>query len=61
MSVPEMAMVPARTLTVIRKRERRGLRLNDGVIRARVRATAVLDGQTLCTLWLKFEPKETRP
>jgi hypothetical protein len=55
-----MAMVPARTLTVIRKRERRQLRLDDGVIRARVRATAVLEGQTLCTLWLKFEPKEIR-
>lgn len=57
MLVPEMRRVNGRTIQVIRKQERRALRLDDGVIRCRSRNTFVLDGVVICTLYLKFEPK----
>lgn len=58
MLVPEMRRVNGRTIQVIRKQERRALRLDDGVIRCRSRNTFVLDGVVICTLYLKFDPKE---
>lgn len=57
--VPEMAKVSARTVTVIRRKERRALRLTDGVIRCRIKAGYVDEtGAVICTLFLKFVPKE---
>lgn len=58
-----MAYVNARTIQVIRRKERRALRLDDGVIRCQ-RKTAILleDGETvMCALFLKFVPKKAKP
>lgn len=61
MLLSEMAHVSDRTIQVIRKRERRALRIDDGVIRCRRKATAWLpDGTVRCTLFLKFEPKKEK-
>lgn len=55
----ELAAVPDRTIATIRRRERRALRLPDGVIRVRRKATVWRDDGTVwCTLFLKFETKE---
>ncbi|QNL30040.1 hypothetical protein SEA_RUDY_70 [Microbacterium phage Rudy] len=57
--LPEMAKVNARTVMVIRKRERRALRLDDGVIRCRIKAGYVDEtGAVIATLYLKFDTKE---
>lgn len=61
MLLPEMARVNGRTINVIRKRERRALRLDDGVIRCRRKVAFVIDDTVICTLILKFEPKEAPP
>lgn len=59
MLVPEMRAVHARTIGVIRKKERRALRLEDGTIRCRAKAALHLeDGPVIVTLYLKFDPKE---
>ncbi|QUE25366.1 hypothetical protein SEA_FIZZLES_72 [Microbacterium phage Fizzles] len=59
MLFPEMVAVNVRTITVIRKRERRALRLDDGVIRCRRKGDlmAASDDTVVCTLYLKYEPK----
>lgn len=55
----ELAATPARTIMVIRRRERRALRLDDGVIRCRVKARAwTQSGQEICTLMVRFDRKE---
>ncbi|QNJ55574.1 hypothetical protein SEA_PHINKY_83 [Microbacterium phage Phinky] len=59
--LPEMARVNGRTINVIRKRERRALRLDDGVIRCRRKVAFVVDDTVIVTLFLKFEPKEAPP
>ncbi|QWY80155.1 hypothetical protein SEA_SALLYK_75 [Microbacterium phage SallyK] len=57
--LPEMAKVNARTVMVIRKRERRALRLDDGVIRCRIKAGYVDEtGAVIATLYLKLDTKE---
>ena len=56
--LPEMSSVPERTVEVIRRRERRALRLDDGVIRCTRTARAVVKGQARVALQLKFVPKE---
>lgn len=61
MLLPEMARVNGRTINVIRKRERRALRLDDGVIRCRRKLAYVIDDVVIVTLFLKFEPKEADP
>ncbi|AYB70186.1 hypothetical protein SEA_ONEIAGILLIAN_76 [Microbacterium phage OneinaGillian] len=59
MLLPEMRRVPDRTIATIRRRERRELRLDDGVIRCRRRATVWLeDGTVRCILILKFEERK---
>lgn len=61
MLLPEMRAVSARTMGVIRKRERRALRLDDGVIRYRMKAPPLHlddDGIVIVTLHLKFDPKD---
>lgn len=56
---PEMGNVSERTIATIRRREVRALRLDDGVIRCRRKATAWTDeGSVRVALILKFEPKE---
>lgn len=61
--LPELANVSGRTIEVIRRRERATLRLEDGVIRCRIKAAvAQQDGSVLVTLVTKFDPypeKET--
>lgn len=58
MLLPEMRSVRPRTIEVIRRRERRQLRLDDGKIYCRVRAATRLDdGSERCTLVLRFVPK----
>lgn len=59
----EMSYVNARTIAVVRKQERRALRLTDGVIRCRARNYVILeDGKTvMCALYLKFQPTKERP
>jgi hypothetical protein len=54
--VPEMARVRDRTIQTIRKRERRALRLDDGIIQCRRKATVKIDGVVYCTLYLRFRP-----
>lgn len=57
--LPEMAAVPDRTIMTIRRRERRALRLEDGVIRCRRKATVWTDeGIVMCTLFLAYIPRE---
>jgi len=58
MLLPEMAAVPERTVEVIRRRERRALRLTDGVIRCTRTHSTTIQGRTTVTLQLKFSPKE---
>lgn len=59
MLLPEMRAVSDRTIITIRRRERRALRMDDGKIRVRRKATVwTADGDVLCTLILKFEKKE---
>lgn len=58
MLLPEMRAVHGRTINVIRKRERRELRLTDGTIRCRAKAALVTDEKIVVTLYLKFDPKE---
>lgn len=58
---PELASVPARTIIVIRLRQRHALRLDDGVIRCRAKARAWKDGREIVTLSIKFEKKEAAP
>jgi hypothetical protein len=53
-----LSAVPDRTIATIRRRERHALRLDDGVIRVRRKATVVVDDRVLCTLYVKFETKE---
>lgn len=56
---PEMGNVPERTIATIRNREVRTLRLDDGIIRCRRKATAYDDELAVrVALILKFEPKE---
>lgn len=52
----ELAAVSTRTIQVIRKKERRQLRLDDGIIRVRARAGG---GELPVTLAIKFDPKES--
>jgi hypothetical protein len=60
MILPEMRATPYRTIATIRRRERRALRLEDGVIRCRRRAIALTpEGDVIVTLALQFEPKGT--
>lgn len=55
--LPEMRNVPDGMVDVIRNRRRRALRMEDGVIRCRTRASVWLpDGQIRRTLILKWEP-----
>lgn len=56
-----MARVNGRTINVIRKRERRALRLTDGVIRCKRKVAFVVDETVIVTLYLKFQPKEAHP
>lgn len=59
---PEMSSVSDRTIDVIRKRRRRALRINDGIIRCRRKTTVWTDeGTVRCTLFLSFDPKEVTP
>lgn len=59
---PEMASVTERTIVVIRRRQRRQLRLDDGIIRCRRKTTTWTDEGTIrCTLLLRYEPKEITP
>lgn len=59
MLLPEMRSVTDRTIMAIRRQERRELRMNDGVIRCRRRATVWLeDGTVRCALILKFEERK---
>jgi len=59
---PEMSATPYRTIATIRRRERRALRLEDGVIRCRRRAIAATpDGDVIVTLALMYEPKRKEP
>lgn len=59
--LPELAAVPFRTISTIRRRERRALRLDDGVIRCR-RRHLVADGNKLTvTLYTMFDPKKEKP
>lgn len=53
----ELAAVRERTVEVIRRRQRRHLRLPDGVLRCRVKAGVTVHGVTLVTLMVKFEKK----
>lgn len=59
----ETSYVNARNIAVVRKMERRALRLDDGTIRCRARNMVVLeDGETvMCALYLKFQPTKERP
>lgn len=60
MLLPEMVGVSIRTVMVVKSRERHALRLEDGRIRYRRRATVWLeDGRVVCDLWLRYQPKET--
>ncbi|UUG69636.1 hypothetical protein SEA_FRANSOYER_71 [Microbacterium phage Fransoyer] len=63
MLLSEMSYVNARTIQVIRKQERRALRLTDGVIRCRPKGLVLLedDRTVMCALYLKFDPKKERP
>jgi len=63
MLLSEMSYVNDRTIQTVRLRERRALRLDDGVIRCRARSAVLLeDGQTvMCALYLKFEPRKRTP
>lgn len=57
---PEMANVSDRTIDTIRKRRRRQLRIDDGIIRCRRKATTwTEDGTVRCTLFLRLDLKET--
>jgi hypothetical protein len=57
--LPEMSAVPDRTIMTIRRRERRSLRLDDGIIQCRRKATVWTDeGTVRCTLFLHFKPRE---
>lgn len=58
MLLREMSAVHGRTIAVIRKREHRELRLDDGIIRCRTKAAIVTDEKVTVTLYLKFDPKE---
>lgn len=58
MLLPEMRRVNARTVNVIRKQERRALRLRDGIIRCRMRSPFIENDTAYGALYLKFEPKE---
>lgn len=58
---PELAAVSQRTVAVIRRRERRILRMDDGVLRCRVKAGVTLMGVTTVTLFVKFEKKKEKP
>lgn len=56
---PEMTATPYRTIATIRRRERRALRLDDGVIRCRRRAIAATpEGDVIVTLALCFIPRK---
>lgn len=55
----ELSAVTERTVMAIRRRERRALRMPDGVLRCRVKAGVTVSGVTLVTLLVKFEKKET--
>lgn len=55
---PELAAVSERTIKVIRERERRILRMPDGVLRCRIKAGVTIEGVTTVTLAVKFESKE---
>lgn len=58
MLLPEMRSVAPRTIEVIRRQQRRQLRLEDGKIYCRMRAVTQLDdGTERCTLVLRFIPK----
>lgn len=62
MLLPEMRYVSARHVITIRRRERRALRLEDGVIRAQRRTTVWLeDGTVRCDIILKFVAKKGEP
>ncbi len=55
---PAMVAVPERTIEVIRRQQRPALKLTDGIIRVRVKAHVTIEDRTLCTLAMKFVPKE---
>lgn len=59
--LPEMRRVNVRTINVIRKRERRALRIPDGVVRCRVKTPILVDGVAVCTLYLKLETTKESP
>lgn len=57
---PEMIGVSDRVITTLRRRERRALRLDDGAIRYRRKATTPrADGRIICDVWLRFVPRQT--
>lgn len=55
---PEMGAASLRTIQVIRRRERRALRLDDGVIRCRRKSIVKIGDEITVTLFLSFQPKE---
>jgi hypothetical protein len=60
MLLPEMSAVSGRTIQVIRRRERRALRLDDGEIRVMRKAALVVDDTVIVTLYTKFVPKREK-
>jgi hypothetical protein len=56
----ELSAVSERTVQTIRRRERAKLRMDDGVLRCRIKAGLTLDGVTVVTLFVKFEKKGAR-
>lgn len=56
---PELASTPSRTIVVIRRRQRRALRLDDGILRCRVKARAWVNDREVVTLSIRFDKKET--
>jgi hypothetical protein len=55
--LPEMAAVPFRTITTIRKRERKALRLDKGVIRCRRKFLRADENRLTVTLILQYDPE----
>lgn len=61
MMLPQMRDVDLRMVDIIRSRRRHALRMDDGVIRCRVKARYLADnGRVRCALLLKFETHPPR-
>lgn len=52
----ELAAVSLRTVQVIRRRERRALRLSHGKIYCRVKGKLKLGDAEVCTLFVRYQP-----